>query len=121
LKKTGKRFLRRRNLMQGIEEKVREEKSTQYPLMVKLNEKGMTYEEIGRQFNVTKQRVHQIICCCRIGNGDYYEGRKLAREFRTYLNSLAKSETEKQKLFKDWLQDKGVKVSENNKNYSTYA
>ena len=107
--------------MQGIDEEVRKLKAHQYPLMVKLSERGMTYEEIGRQFNITKQRVHQIICCCKIGGGDYYEGRKLAREFRSYLKSLTKSESEKQKLFKEWLQDKGVKVAENNKNYSTYA
>ena len=36
--------------------------------MLKLRESGMTYEEIGKQFGVSKQRVYQILSDRRIDN-----------------------------------------------------
>ena len=71
----------------------------------------------GKQYNITKQRVHQIISCCRISGGDYYAGRKLAREYKTEIQTKQDAKV----LFKQWLQEKGVKIALNNKDFTTYA
>ena len=36
-----------------------------------------TLEEIGTKYDVSKQRVWQIIRYCKLGDGNYYKGLKL--------------------------------------------
>ena len=103
--------------MQGIEENLRITKANQYKDMYELHKQGKTYEEIGKQYNITKQRVHQIISCCRISGGDYYVGRKLAREYKTEIQAKQDAKV----LFKQWLHEKVVKIALNNKDFTTYA
>ena len=71
-----------------------------------------TLAELGEKYDLTKQRVHQIIAYMKIGEGDYYKGRLEARQKRKELDK---------KEFKLWLKLKGLKVSVNNKKFSTYA
>ena len=86
--------------MQGIDEKSAESFLDRNKTMWILYKNGGTMEEIGAKFGITKQRVHQIIRRCKIGDGDYYG---------------ANSIENKQKMlheadYADWLKTKGVKT-----------
>tara|TARA_R100001369_G_scaffold92735_2_gene139441 strand:+ start:785 stop:1060 length:276 start_codon:yes stop_codon:yes gene_type:complete len=90
--------------MQGIDEQSAESFLNRNKDMWDMYRQGKTMEQIGDQFGITKQRVHQIIRRCKIGDGDYYEAHKI--------------ETEKKMLddntFSDWLAGKGVKSIKRN-------
>jgi|TARA_Y100000114_G_scaffold22746_1_gene18463 truncated hemoglobin YjbI len=99
--------------MQGIDQDIKDDlEREQYPMIWNMRVMGKTYKEIANEFDLTKQRVHQIIAYMKIGEGDYYKGRLEARQKRKELDK---------KEFKLWLKLKGLKVSVNNKKFSTYA
>ena len=85
--------------MQGIDEKSAQDYLDKYQHIYNLYKKGETLENIGEQFGVSKQRIHQIIRRCKIGEGDYYNAHKIEAE---------KKEQDPAN-FDDWLKDKGVK------------
>jgi|TARA_R110002020_G_scaffold83267_4_gene206335 predicted DNA-binding protein YlxM (UPF0122 family) len=85
--------------MQGIDEQSAKDFLDRNKLIYNLYKKGATMEQIGEKYGVSKQRIHQIIRRCKIGEGEYYDAHKL--------------ETEKKEQdpanFDSWLKDKGVK------------
>lgn len=86
--------------MQGIDEQSAKTYVDRNSEMYELYKNGVTLEAIGEKFGITKQRVHQIIRRCKIGEGDYYEAQKLESE-QKLLDPTG---------FNDWLKEKGVKT-----------
>mgnify|MGYP003131038105 FL=1 len=100
--------------MQGINQDIKDDlEREQYPIIWNMRAMGKTYKDIAYEFDLSKQRIHQILRYMQIGDGDYYKGRKEAR---------LKKQTLSYEDFKTWLTaEKKVKVSANNKKFSTYA
>ena len=72
-----------------------------YKEIVTLYSSGtMTMKEIGEKFDITKQRVWQIVRRCKIGNGNYYS----AVEIESKKKELPDH------LYSAWLKDKGIKT-----------
>ena len=65
-----------------------------------------TMEEIAEHFNLTRQRVWQIVRRCQIGEGDYYEGYQNFREKKEKLEEKGFSEDEVHYLMRQWLVEK---------------
>ena len=86
--------------MQGIDEKSAESFLDRNKTMWILYKNGGTMEEIGAKFGITKQRVHQIIRRCKIGDGDYYG----ANSIENTQKMLHEAD------YADWLKTKGVKT-----------
>tara|TARA_R110000744_G_scaffold357685_1_gene464556 strand:- start:138 stop:410 length:273 start_codon:yes stop_codon:yes gene_type:complete len=89
--------------MQGIDEKSAESFLDRNKTMWTLYKNGGTMEEIGAKFGITKQRVHQIIRRCKIGDGDYYGANSIENTQKML------DETD----YADWLKTKGVKTIRN--------
>ena len=73
-----------------------------YREMLSLYEQGKTLEQIGDRYGITKQRVHQIIRRCKIGDGDYYKAVSIEKEIQN----------DESVDLVDWLDGKGVKTIE---------
>ena len=67
-------------------------------------EESITLEQLGKEHEVTKQRMWQIITRCKLGNGDYYYGVNVARD---------KKQT--RLAFNEWLENNQIKLIGNNK------
>tara|TARA_R100000687_G_C6337446_1_gene112600 strand:+ start:157 stop:471 length:315 start_codon:yes stop_codon:yes gene_type:complete len=70
---------------------------------------GCTMEEIGKKFNISKQRVWQIIRRCKLGDGNYYAGYQVESEKRKEFFQLTGSIKLADKEYTTWLKSKGVK------------
>ena len=70
---------------------------------------GWTMEEIGKKYDLTKQRVWQIIRRCKLGDGNYYQGQQTENEKRRDLLQLWGSAEKADTAYTDWLKTKGVK------------
>ena len=64
--------------------------------------KGKTMEQIGDEYGLTKQRVHQIIRRCKLGDGDYYVAHQMEKDMIDHSD------------YTDWLKNKGVKTIKRN-------
>ena len=53
-----------------------------------------TLEEVGRKYNISKQRVWQIVRYSKLGNGDYYKGLKSYNETRKSFDYKVKRNLE---------------------------
>ena len=84
--------------MQGIDKESAQSFSDRNKTMWQLYRQGRTMEEIGAEYGITKQRVHQIIRRCKIGDGDYYNAHYIEK------NMMESS------LYSEWLKTKGVKT-----------
>jgi predicted DNA-binding protein YlxM (UPF0122 family) len=70
-----------------------------------------TLEEIGVKYNLTKQRVWQIVRFNHIGKGDYYEGyRQYTNKYNALLNDTSLSTIERNTLMRDWLSSHDVRL-----------
>ena len=71
----------------------------------------MTLEEIGVRFNLTKQRVWQIVRFNFLGAGDYYRGYNLYTEFNnSLLRDTKLSKIERKTIMRNWLKDHNVRL-----------
>ena len=90
--------------MQGIDEQSAKDFLDRNKIIYNLYRDGETMERIGEKYGGSKQRVHQIIRRCKIGEGHYYDAHKL--------------ETDKKEQdpanFDSWLKNKGVKTIKRN-------
>ena len=86
--------------MQGIDEQSAKDFLDRNKIIYNLYRDGETMEEIGAKFGITKQRVHQIIRRCKIGDGDYYG----AADIENKQKMLHEAD------YADWLKTKGVKT-----------
>ena len=101
--------------MKGISQLKAKENSIRYKSMYdKWTGSETTLEELGKEYDVTKQRVWQIITRCKLGSGDYYDGVQIARNKWSELNSLYSDFDEILPAYNDWLSTQGVKTAKNN-------
>ena len=70
----------------------------------------MTLEEIGLKYNITKQRVWQIVRFNYLGRGDYYRGYKMYMEKKTEIDSMPCEKQERIQLFRSWLESLNVRL-----------
>ena len=76
--------------------------------------KGKTMEQIGDEYGVTKQRVHQIIRRCKLGDGDYYYGTQIARNKWSEFKNMYDDLDQTKRAFDDWLKERDIKLIANN-------
>ena len=75
--------------MRGITPKKKVESQEKYERIYSMwQEDESTLQEIGEYFDLTKQRVWQIVTRCKLGDGDYYLGTQVARNKWNELNSI---------------------------------
>ena len=62
--------------MRGISKQQADENAVRYRSIYDkwLSEDEITLEQLGEEYDVTKQCMWQIITRCKLGNGDYYYG-----------------------------------------------
>ncbi len=89
--------------MQGINEELATNFLKRNKEMFDMYKQGLTMENIGDKFNISKQRVHQIIRRCKIGEGHYYDALQVEQEKKHLPNEE----------YKDWLETKGIKKVKN--------
>tara|TARA_A100001515_G_scaffold71781_2_gene57172 strand:+ start:735 stop:1109 length:375 start_codon:yes stop_codon:yes gene_type:complete len=107
--------------MKGITEAQQKELTERYAKMYHLYiNTDSTLQEIGDMFGVSRQRVFQVIQRCKLGQGDYYGGGKIARlkwkEISENTNSTAQTWT----IYQDWLKKYKIKIANNNRNFAFY-
>ena len=102
--------------MRGISKQKADENSVMYRSIYDkwLSEDELTLEQLGEEYDVTKQRMWQIITRCKLGKGDYYYGVKLARDKWSELYSTYKDKEQARLAFNDWLEDNKIRVIGNN-------
>ena len=101
--------------MKGISQLKAKENSIKYKGMFeKWNNSTTTLEELGKEYDITKQRVWQIITRCKLGDGDYYLGTQVARNKWSELNSLYSDFDDILPAYNDWLSKQGIKTAKNN-------
>tara|TARA_R100001086_G_scaffold249933_2_gene191890 strand:- start:561 stop:854 length:294 start_codon:yes stop_codon:yes gene_type:complete len=71
-----------------------------------------TLEDIGFKYNISKQRVWQIVRFCKLGEGDYYKGLRLYNEVyknfkKEYQEANAKTLNVK---MREWLKLKNIRL-----------
>ncbi len=88
--------------MQGIDEVSAKSFLDRNKDMWDAYKKGKTMEQIGDEYGVTKQRVHQIIRRCKLGDGDYYVAHQIEKDMIDHSD------------YTDWLKNKGVKTIKRN-------
>ena len=71
-----------------------------------------TLEDIGRKYDVSKQRVWQIIRYCKLGGGDYYKGLKLYNDVqKSYEEEFTEADTKTiNALMRDWMKLKNIRL-----------
>ncbi len=71
-----------------------------------------TLEEVGRKYNISKQRVWQIVRYSKLGNGDYYKGLKSYNETRkSYEKEYREADIKTiNALMRDWLKLKNIRL-----------
>ena len=101
--------------MRGITPKKKVESQEKYTKIFqqwKLNEH--TLLELAEEYDLTKQRIWQIITRCKLGDGDYYVGVQVARNKWNDLNKTYDDFDQISTEYNTWLKTKGVKTSINN-------
>tara|TARA_R110000796_G_scaffold135975_3_gene252011 strand:+ start:112 stop:453 length:342 start_codon:yes stop_codon:yes gene_type:complete len=102
--------------MRGISKIKADQMAARYRIMYeKWNKESVTLQELGKGYGITKQRTWQIITRCKLGDGDYYYGVKLARDKWSELYSTYKDKSQTRLAFNEWLEGNEIKVIGNNK------
>ena len=101
--------------MKGISQLKAKENSIKYKSMYeKWSNSTTTLEELGKEYDITKQRMWQIITRCKLGDGDYYLGTQVARNKWSELNSLYSDFDDILPAYNDWLSKQGINTAKNN-------
>tara|TARA_R110001592_G_scaffold149344_4_gene374808 strand:- start:2268 stop:2612 length:345 start_codon:yes stop_codon:yes gene_type:complete len=101
--------------MKGISQQKAKENSIKYKSMYdKWSSSETTLEELGKEYDITKQRMWQIITRCKLGGGDYYQGVQLARNKWSELNSIHTDFDDIIPAYNTWLSSQGIKTARNN-------
>lgn len=71
-----------------------------------------TLEDIGNKYDISKQRVWQIIRYCKLGHGDYYKGlnsyNKVYKSLKEeYVNA---SSRELNRMMREWLKLNNIRL-----------
>ena len=101
--------------MKGISQQKAKENSIKYRDMYDTwNNTTITLEQLGKEHNVTKQRMWQIITRCKLGDGDYYYGVHVARNKWSEFKQLYSDVNQTKRAFDEWLKEREIKLIENN-------
>ena len=75
-----------------------------------------TLEDIGLKYNVSKQRIWQIVRYCKLGNGDYYKGLNLQNQVFNDLKKENQNATshELNGLLREWLKLNNIRLIKRN-------
>ena len=102
--------------MKGISNERAQEKLEQYQKIYALYSTGeFTLAAIGNKFNLSKQRVWQIITRCKLGEGNYYFGAQAARVTWRLLKKQFEDPRKAEREFMDWLSENDIRVIRNNR------
>ena len=108
--------------MQGINHQKAKENDVRYRgIYQEWRKNKSTLQEIGLRHNITKQRVHQIITRCKLGDGDYYNGNRIAKEKWLEFVKVCDDKEKARELFNTWLADKDVKLAADNKKLAPHT
>jgi predicted DNA-binding protein YlxM (UPF0122 family) len=101
--------------MRGITPKKKVESQEKYAMIYQEWEsQDITLLELAEAYDLTKQRIWQIITRCKLGDGDYYLGTQVARNKWNELNSTYNDMEEIITEYNAWLKTKSVKTIKNN-------
>ena len=70
----------------------------------------VTMDGLADEYNLTKQRVWQIIRRCQLGNGDYYHGYTRFKEKENSLKDLGVTGNRLHALMRKWMTEQGAKM-----------
>lgn len=102
----------------GITEHKQIEKTVLYEdIFNKYSTTTLTLQELGDEYELTKQRISQIVIRCLVGDGDYYRGGDLAKE-NWKLLSRKYTGDELVDQYKKWLERFPIKISKNNRKFT---
>ena len=101
--------------MKGIsQQKVKENQEKHTKIYQEWIFQDITLLELADEYDLTKQRIWQIITRCKLGDGDYYLGTQVARQKWSELNSTFNDMDEIISEYNAWLKTKKVKTMRNN-------
>ena len=101
----------RRHLMKGISEtdqKVQFDRNSQ--IYAEYKNTDITMDGLANEYNLTKQRVWQIIRRCQLGNGDYYQGYVRYKSKEDSLKELGVKGKRLHELMRKWMSEQGAKM-----------
>ena len=101
----------RRHLMKGISEadqKVQFDRNSQIYREYKGSD--ITMDGLANEYNLTKQRVWQIIRRCQLGDGDYYQGYIRYKSKEDSLKELGVKGKRLHELMRKWRSEQGAKM-----------
>ena len=108
--------------MKGISQQKAKENSIRYRDMYdKWNNSEITLEELGKEYDITKQRMWQIITRCKLGDGDYYYGVQVARNKWSEFKQLYSDIDQTQRAFNEWLSDREIKLASDNQKVAPHT
>ena len=101
----------RRRLMKGISEENQKVQLDRNSIIYKqYKDTNITMDGLADEYNLTKQRVWQIIRRCQLGNGDYYHGYTRYKEKEDSLKDLGVTGNRLHALMRKWMTDQGAKM-----------
>jgi len=107
--------------MNGITEQQQKELSEKYEKIYALyTGTDSTLQQVGDEFGLSRQRVFQIVQRCKLGNGDYYGGGKIARLKWKEISEKTDSTAQTWTIYQEWLKKFKIKIIKNNKNFAFY-
>tara|TARA_R100001594_G_scaffold19347_2_gene37751 strand:- start:5362 stop:5595 length:234 start_codon:yes stop_codon:yes gene_type:complete len=63
-------------------------------------------EQLADKYEITKQRVWQIIRRCELGSGDYYRGFETYRDKQESLKELGLPQEQVHEVLRKWMSEK---------------
>jgi len=86
-----------------------------FDIYMKYTNNDISLEDIGINYNISKQRVWQIVRFCKLGNGDYYTGLKdyneRIKKIRHYYPTASSKEINQ--LMRQWLRINNIRLIKN--------
>ena len=70
----------------------------------------VTMDGLAHQYDLTKQRVWQIIRRCQLGDGDYYQGYVRYKSKEDSLKELGVKGKRLHELMRKWMSEQGAKM-----------
>tara|TARA_R100001377_G_scaffold84252_1_gene67406 strand:- start:14973 stop:15269 length:297 start_codon:yes stop_codon:yes gene_type:complete len=72
---------------------------------------GMTLEEMGIKYGISKQRAWQIVRFNHLGKGDYYKGYKMYMDKKSEIDNTPKIDTaERTAKLREWLNLQDIRL-----------
>jgi hypothetical protein len=109
--------------MRGIAAQKAKVNSVRYRKMYKQwTDSKTTLEELGEEYNITKQRAWQIVRFNQLGNGDYYKGYKMYMDKKSEIDKTPGATTrERSQGLRDWLNSQNVRLIKGKYDSSTFG